>query len=138
MTIDDLIAEFDDLGDWESRCDYLIDMGYDLAEMPEDLKTEENRVHGCQSNVWMDAKFSDDESRTIELVADSDAMIVKGLLAVVVLTYNGRTAQEILDTNIENIFARLGLNRHLGMARRNGLAGMVKRVRALAANALAR
>lgn len=137
MSIEDLIAEFEDLGDWESRCDYLIDLGGELPSMPEDLKTEENRVHGCQSNVWMVAKVSEDAERTIELTADSDAMIVKGLLAVILLAYNGRTARQILETDIQAIFAKLGLNRHLGMARRNGLAGMVKRVRAFAAEALA-
>lgn len=137
MTIEDLIAEFEELGDWESRCDYLIDMGGDLPEMPDELKTEANRVHGCQSNVWIVAKVGGGADRVIELVADSDAMIVKGLLAVVLLAYNGRSAREILDTDIQAIFAKLGLNRHLGMARRNGLAGMVKRVRAFAAEALA-
>ncbi len=137
MTLEDLIEEFDDLGDWESKCEYLMEMGDDLPEMPAELKNEETRVHGCQSNVWMAAEVSEDGDRTIELTADSDAKIVKGLVAVVLLAYSGRTAREILDTNIESIFARLGLTKHLSMARRNGLAGMVKRVRAIAVAALA-
>lgn len=135
MTLDDLIEEFDELGDWESKCEYLMDLGDDLPEMSPEMKSEDNRVHGCQSNVWMAAEFAGDGS--IELIADSDAKIVKGLVAVVLLAYSGHTAQEILDTNIEAIFTRLGLNRHLSMARRNGLSGMVKRVRNIAMSALA-
>lgn len=135
MTLDDLIEEFDELGDWESKCEYLMDLGDDLPEMSPEMKSEDNRVHGCQSNVWMAAEFTGDGS--IELIADSDAKIVKGLVAVVLLAYSGHTAQEILDTNIEAIFTRLGLNRHLSMARRNGLSGMVKRVRNIAMTALA-
>ncbi len=135
MTLDDLIEEFDELGDWESKCEYLMDLGDDLPEITPELKSEDNRVHGCQSNVWMAAEFSDDGS--IDLIADSDAKIVKGLVAVVLLAYSGHTAQKILDTNIEAIFTRLGLNRHLSMARRNGLSGMVKRVRNIAMSALA-
>ena len=77
MTIEELIAEFDDLGDWESKCEYLIDMGDDVPDMPEALKTDDNKVHGCQSNVWMTAKVCNDAARTVELLADSDAKIVK-------------------------------------------------------------
>jgi len=136
MTLEDLIEEFDDLGDWESKCEYLMDLGDDLPEMPLESKNEETRVHGCQSNVWMAAEISDQPERTIELMADSDAKIVKGLVAVVLLAYSGKPAREILDTNIEAIFTRLGLNKHLSMARRNGLSGMVKRVRNIALTAL--
>ena len=130
MTLEDLIHEFDELGDWESKCEFLMDLGDDLPEMPTELKNESNRVHGCQSNVWMAAEVGVD--RTIELTADSDAKIVKGLVAVVLMAYSGRTAEEILATNIESIFSRLGLLKHLSMARRSGLSGMVKRVRSIA------
>ena len=138
MTIDELIEEFDDLGDWGDQCEVLIDMGRELPDMPAELKTEKSKVHGCQSNVWMVANVSDDESRTIELIADSDAMIVRGLLTVILMVYSGKTAQEIHDTDIKGIFSRLGLDRHLSTARRNGLGGMVNRVQSIAQDALAR
>lgn len=137
MTIDELIEEFDDLGDWADQCEVLIDMGRELPLMDESLKTDQTKVHGCQSNVWMVATLSDDASPVIELIADSDAMIVKGLLCVILLAFSGRTPQEILDVDIEGIFRRLGLDRHLSTARKNGLAGMVKRVRQIAAEAAA-
>lgn len=134
MTIDELIEEFDDLGDWADQCEVLIDMGRDdLSPMVDDLKTEANRVHGCQSNVWMVARQA--ETGRIELTADSDAMIVRGLLCIILMVYSGRTPQEILDTDITAIFDRLGLDRHLSSARKNGLSGMVQRVRAYAAKA---
>lgn len=137
MTIDELIEEFDDLGDWADQCEVLIDMGRELPPMDDSLKTEQTRVHGCQSNVWMVATLSDGAEPVVELIADSDAMIVRGLLSVILMAYSGRTPQEILATDIEAIFGRLGLDRHLSTARRNGLAGMVKRVRQIAAEAAA-
>ena len=137
MTIEELIEEFADLGDWADQCEVLIDMGRELPDMPDALKTEDTKVHGCQSNVWMVASVSDDESRTIELTADSDAMIVRGLLTVIMMIYSGRTAQEIHDTDIKAIFSRLGLDRHLSTARKNGLGGMVNRVQTIAKEALA-
>jgi cysteine desulfuration protein SufE len=137
MTIEELIEEFDDLGDWADQCEILIDMGRELPDMPTELKSEQTKVHGCQSNVWMVASVSEDESRTIELIADSDAMIVRGLLTVIMMVYSGRTAQEIHDTDIKAIFSRLGLDRHLSTARKNGLGGMVNRVQTIARDALA-
>jgi cysteine desulfuration protein SufE len=132
MTIDELIEEFDDLGDWEAQCDLLIDLGFELPPFPADEKTEANRVHGCQSMVWLIANVTQDGEPTIELLADSDAMIVKGLITVLLAAFSGRGPQEILDTDIEGIFTRLGLDRHLSSARKNGLYGMVKRIRAIA------
>lgn len=132
MDIEELIEEFDDLGDWADQCEVLIDMGRDLPDMAAELKTDESKVHGCQSNVWMVAEVSECVPPTIELTADSDAMIVRGLLSVILLIYSGRTPREILDTDIQGIFQRLGLDRHLSSARKNGLAGMVNRVRNIA------
>ena len=136
MTIEELIEEFDDLGDWADQCEVLIDMGRELSDMPVELKTERTKVHGCQSNVWLVASVSDDESCTIELIADSDAMIVRGLLTVILMVYSGRTAQEIHDTDIKAIFSQLGLDRHLSTARKNGLGGMVNRVQTITRKAL--
>lgn len=133
MNLDDLIQEFDDLGDWADQCELLIDIGRDLPPFPEEFRTEENKVHGCQSNVWMVADVSESDPPRIELRADSDAMLVKGLLTIILMTYSGRTADEILGIDVQRIFQRLGLHRHLSTARKNGLAGMVKRVREIAA-----
>jgi cysteine desulfuration protein SufE len=131
-TIPELIETFDALGDWEAQCDYLIDLGYEIPEFPKSARIEANRVHGCQSNVWLITEIKPGDPPMIEIQADSDSMIVRGLIAVLLLAYSGKTAQEILETDIQQIFARLGLNRQLSSARRNGLAGMVQRVRSLA------
>jgi cysteine desulfuration protein SufE len=131
-TIPELIETFEALGDWEAQCDYLIDLGYEIPEFPKSARIEANRVHGCQSNVWLITEIKPGDPPVIEIQADSDSMIVRGLIAVLLLAYSGKTAQEILETDIQQIFARLGLNRQLSSARRNGLAGMVQRVRSLA------
>jgi cysteine desulfuration protein SufE len=131
-TIPELIETFDALGDWEAQCDYLIDLGYEVPDFPEAARTEANRVHGCQSNVWLITETKPGDPPAIEIQADSDSMIVRGLIAVLLLAYSGKSAQEILQTDIQQIFARLGLNRQLSSARRNGLAGMVQRIRSIA------
>jgi cysteine desulfuration protein SufE len=131
-TIPELIETFDALSDWESQCDYLIDLGYEIPEFPESARINANRVHGCQSNVWLVAEIKKSDPPVIEIVADSDSMIVRGLIAVLLMAYSGHTAEEILQTDIRQIFARLGLNRQLSSARRNGLDGMVKRIKGIA------
>lgn len=136
LTVPELIEEFDDLGDWEARCDYLIDLGFELPDFPPEAKSEPNRVHGCQSNVWLIADVKPGEPPTVEILADSDAMIVRGLIAVLLTIYSGRTPQEILATDVHDIFSRLGLDRHLSTARKNGLMGMVKRIQAIAQHAV--
>lgn len=129
MTIEDLLEEFQGLESWEDRCDYLIDLGFDLPEFPEEAKTEQNRVHGCQSNVWMLLNPSADDPQVVEIVADSDAIIVRGLIAVLLAMYAGKSPDEILAADVRKVFAELGLDRHLSPMRKNGLNGMVKRIR---------
>jgi len=136
VTIEEIVDDFEALGDWEARCDYLIDLGFDLPDFPEQEKTEENRVHGCQSNVWMAADVKGNGQPTIELRAVSDAMIVRGLIAILLAVYSGRTAKEILETDIQGLFSTLELDRHLSTARRNGLMGMVQRIRGIAYQAV--
>lgn len=138
MTIPELIETFDALGDWESQCDFLIDLGRELPKFPEAARTEANKVRGCQSNVWLVADIKKSDPPIIEIAADSDAMIVRGLIAVLLMAYSGRTAEEILQTDIRQIFSRLGLNRQLSSARRNGLEGMVKRIKGIAEEAAKR
>ena len=134
MTIEELLEEFEELLDWEEQCDFLIDLGFELPEFPTDYKSEANIVHGCQSLVWLVAEPVDEDGvTTIKIQADSDAMIVKGLIAVLLATYSGKTPQQILETDIEGQFERMGLNQHLSSTRRNGLHGMVQRIRNFAA-----
>ena len=135
MTIDELFEEFEELGDWEDQCDYLIDLGFELPKLPEAAMIEENKVHGCQSNVWLVAHVSGDQPAKIEIVANSDAIIVNGLIAVLLAMYSGKTADEILAIDAREVFGRLGLERHLSSQRRNGLFGMVERIRDIAAQA---
>lgn len=140
MSLDQLYSEFDQLEDWEERCDYLIDLGHQLPVMAPEARTEENRVHGCQSHVWLVSlpeTGKPGEQPHVHFQAFSDALIVSGLIVVVTLMYNGKSAQEILDLDPRVVFKRLDLDRQLSSARRNGLSGMVQRIRKLASAALA-
>lgn len=139
LTVEDLVDEFEFLGSWEDRCEYLIDLGFELPDMPEGEKTELNKVRGCQSNVWMTVRpVADEAGQTrLDIHADSDAMIVKGLIAVLLTVYNGKTPREAIETDVAEIFTKLSLDRHLSSARKNGLAGMVKRIREEARQAAA-
>ena len=133
----ELIHEFEELGDWDDQCDYLIDLGYDLPQLPDDAKTEENRVHGCQSNVWLVPEVIPGDPPLVKFVANSDAIIVNGLIAVLMIMYSGQPADEILKLDPREVFGKLGLERQLSSQRRNGLFGMVERVRQIAVESLA-
>ena len=137
VSIEELFAEFEELGDWDAQCDYLIDLGHELPKLPESAKIEANRVHGCQSNVWLVAELREEPETglRVEFVANSDAIIVNGLIAVLMAMYNGRSPQVILETDPRAIFVKLGLERQLSPQRRNGLFGMVERIRRIAAEA---
>lgn len=135
LTIEELYEEFADLPDWDERCDYLIDLGFNLPRLPEEAKIEDNRVHGCQSNVWLVANVSSSNPPIVEFLANSDAVIVNGLIAVLMALYSGKTPQEIVSVDAQEVFGKLGLERHLSSQRRNGLYSMVQRVRQLAVQA---
>lgn len=129
ITIDELLEEFDFLGDWEERCDFLIDLGFELPPMPDTEKTEANRVHGCQSMVWLTTDLQESEGRKVlRINADSDALIVKGLIAVLLAIYQNRTPDEVLKIDVKEYFSRLQLDKYLSTQRKNGLMGMVERV----------
>jgi len=131
MNIEEIVDNFSLFDDWEDRYRYLIDLGGRLTPMDEALKTEETRVRGCMSQVWMVLRW--DENQRLSLLADSDAQIVKGLIAVLIAIFQGRTVPEIESINIDNIFSKLGLDQHLSPNRRNGFYAMVERVRAFTA-----
>jgi cysteine desulfuration protein SufE len=130
MSIDELAESFELLGDWESRYGYLIDLGKQLPPMNEADKCEANKVHGCQAQVWM--KFAPGNDGRIDIVADSDSFIVRGLIAVLLMIYSGRAADEILNTDGQAALEQLQLAAHLSPTRKNGLFAMVKRIRELA------
>ena len=129
----ELIDNFTFLDDWEDRFRYLIDLGRKLEPMDESLKTEETKVRGCTSQVWIVDQVRPGPPPTLHFVADSDAHIVKGLIAVLLSIYDGRTPAEILAVDIKQAIGQLGFEQHLSPNRANGLYSMVERIRALAA-----
>ncbi len=135
ITLDEIIEEFEALGDWEAQCEYLIELGFELPKLPPELKTDENKVRGCQSNVWMACRLKPGNPPTVEIRAESDAMLVNGLIAIILALYSGKSPQEVLQTDARAVFEKLGLERHLSSARRNGLYGMVAKIRDFAARA---
>ncbi len=130
--IEELIDNFSFLDDWEDRFRYLIDLGRKLDPMDEALKTEETKVRGCTSQVWIVDEVRPGPPATLHFIADSDAHIVKGLIAVLLEIYDGRTPQEILAVDIKEAISRLGFEQQLSPNRANGLYSMVERIRALA------
>jgi len=126
MDIAELIENFELLEDWEDKYRYLIDLGAKLPPLNDKYKTEEWKVLGCQSQVWLVPAFSDGK---ISFMGDSDAAIVKGLITVVLSIFNHRTPEEIKKIEVAGIFAKLGLEEHLSPSRRNGLNSMVEKIK---------
>lgn len=124
---------FELLGAWEDRYRYLIDLGRELPPMPESEKTDANKVRGCMSQVWLQVEPQTNGETRYVFRGDSDAHIVKGLIAVLFAAYSGKTAREIGEVDIHAEFEKLGLSNHLSMNRRNGFFAMVERIRQLAA-----
>jgi cysteine desulfuration protein SufE len=131
--IDEILEAFELLEDWNERYRYLIELGKSLPALRPEEHSKEHKVDGCMSQVWLVADRTEGSPPRLVLRADSDAFIVKGLIAVVLALFSHRTAAEIRETDPEAAFAQLGLAGHLSMGRRNGLESMVKRVKALAA-----
>lgn len=126
--IDEIKETFALLDNWEDRYAYLIDLGRNLPVFPENYKNEYNIVKGCTSQVWM---VLTKEGDRIHIQADSDAHIVKGLIAIVIATYDGQAVSQISNINMEQIFTDLGLSDHLSPNRRNGFFAMVERVKTI-------
>ena len=129
-----IAEEFAFFGDWTERYQYLIDLGRQLPVFPDERKTEENRVHGCQSMVWLVP--SGDASR-MHFDAASDSAIVSGLIALVLRVYSDRSAEDIVATE-PTFIEQIGLAKHLSPTRSNGLAAMLTKLKAYAAEALAK
>lgn len=131
MTIPDFQTIKDDLAfidDWEERFSYILDLGKKLPLIDDAKKTEEYIVRGCLSQVWVDIVVSTDNPPVIHFTADSDALIVKGLLALVSSLFNGKPAIEIISVDPKKEFADIGLDRHLTPNRQNGLFSVVGRI----------
>lgn len=128
----DLLSDFEILDDWEDRYKYVIELGGHLPEFSEDHRTAENKVQGCASQVWLNTVAEED--RTLTFTGDSDALIVKGLIAVLLSIYSGKKADEILDIDAKDVLGKLGLQEHLTSQRSNGLFSMVERIRKDAEN----
>jgi cysteine desulfuration protein SufE len=137
----DIRSDFAVLDDWEDRYRYVIELGRTLKPLPEDLRSDANKVRGCASQVWL-ATSVEPSNRTgaahMTLQGDSDAHIVRGLIAILFAIYDDHTAEEIRAMDPEAIFAELGLKEHLTPQRSNGLASMVARIRADATAAIQR
>jgi cysteine desulfuration protein SufE len=128
--IEDIIADFDLLGDWEERYRYIIDLGRHLPALPDADRTEQNRVRGCASQVWLSTRREvSPQGAILHFTGDSDALIVRGLVAIALALFDGKTAPEILATDAEAVFDRLDLRAHLTSQRSNGLRSLVTRIK---------
>ena len=125
---DEIIEEFEELDDWMDRYQMLIDIAGDLEPLDDRYKTEQNLIDGCQSRVWVQCDYRDGR---MWLQAESDALIVKGIIALLIRVLNGQTPQDILDADLYFI-DRIGLREHLSPTRSNGLLAMIKQIRAYA------
>ncbi len=131
-SFEDIAADFEFLDDWEDRYRYIIELGKELKPFPEDARTEANKVHGCVSQVWLLPRGERNEAGepVLRLDADSDALIVRGLVAILLAMVSGRPAREIVDMDIKGRLENLGLQEHLTPQRANGLTAMIERIKA--------
>ena len=138
MTLDDIRADFALLDDWEDKYRYVIELGRELLAFGETNRTPENKVRGCVSQVWLATRWpaGPGGAPVLEMQGDSDAHIVRGLVAILMTLFAGRTAEEVIGTDARAVFGELGLSDHLTSQRSNGLNSMVQRIRADAEAAL--
>lgn len=136
-TLETIRDDFAFLDDWEERYRYIIDLGNDLPPFPEEARDAAHKVQGCVSQVWLVTHSSREPDPVLTFDGDSDAHIVRGLVAIMLALFSGRHASEILDIDAEGIMSQLGLDEHLTPQRANGLRSMVKRIRRDAEESLA-
>lgn len=132
-TTDDILEDLEFFDSWEERYKYIIDLGKALPAFPDELHTPERLVKGCQSNVWLEIAG---DKEHIEFLVDSDAVIVKGLLVLVLAAYNNKSPQDIVSFDIDDYFKKLDLERHISPTRGNGLKAIVSRINNIATAAL--
>jgi cysteine desulfuration protein SufE len=126
MNLDEIVDVFDILGDWEQRYQYLVELGEKLPPMPEELKTEDNKVKGCMSQVWVHAYRDSETPKRIHFHGDCDTSIIKGVLALLIQLLDGRTAEEIQNLDVDEFFTRLKLDEHLSPNRHFGIYALVE------------
>jgi len=136
-SFDEIIADFELLDDWEDRYRYVIELGRKLQPLPESARTAANKVQGCVSQVWLATNVDRDNLVRLSFLGDSDAHIVRGLIAILFALYSGQTADAILGIDANAILGRLHLKEHLTPQRSNGLVAMVERIRKDAREAIA-
>jgi cysteine desulfuration protein SufE len=133
-TIDEIAADFEFLGDWDERYRYIIELGRHLQPLPDAERTEANKVRGCASQVWLWTRTETvDGHPVLRFAGDSDALIVRGLVAIAIVLFDNKTPEEIAATDAEAVFSRLELREHLTAQRSNGLRSLVNRIKAEAA-----
>ncbi len=131
MAIEQILEDFEMIEDWEDKYRYIIELGRELPPMSEEMHSEANKVHGCVSQVWLHTTVGEaaaDGSPVLHFLGDSDAHIVRGLVAILLQVYSGKSADEIIATDGLAILQSIGLQDHLTPQRSNGLASMVRRV----------
>ena len=138
VNFDEIVADFELLEDWEDRYRYVIELGRKLQPLPEAERNDINKVQGCVSQVWLATTVKpDSRAPRLSFIGDSDAHIVRGLVALLISLYSGKTAAEALSTDALGLFKELGLSEHLTPQRSNGVRSMVERIRRDAHMALA-
>jgi cysteine desulfuration protein SufE len=131
-TLDDLLEDFGLFDDRRERLQYVLELGDQVEGLPDEMKTEENRVQGCLSNVWMVADIDPGPPPVLEFRADSDSHVVRGLIAILLMLCSGRTPQEIHAMDLSDVFQRLKLAEGSLRSRSNGFHQMIKRIQRLA------
>ena len=129
-----ILSEFDDFEDWQEKYEYIIELGFDLQPLAAEHKVEAKRIMGCQSNVWLNPRY-DSAQHLMFYDADSEAMIVKGLVSLLIEVLSGQPPEDIVSAQLD-FLAHLGLDKHLSSTRSNGLAAMVRKMKQHAAEHL--
>ena len=121
-----IISDFESFSVWEDKYRFLIDMGQDLESLSNDLKIDKNLIRGCQSKVWLVCCYND---KKLYFYGDSEALITKGIVSLIIKLYSGRSAKNILEGNLEETLSTIGLSDHLSMQRANGLLMMINSIK---------
>lgn len=135
--INTIIEDFEFLDEWEDKYRYVIELGKTLPDFPDAARTSENKVNGCVSQVWLDSSITSDGEQIVHFDGDSDAHIVRGLVAIMIAAMSDRPARDIAEFDAEALLSKLGLDSHLTPQRSNGLRAMVTRMKNIASAALA-
>jgi len=136
-SLQSIIEDFELLDDWEDKYRYVIELGRELPDMPEAEKTDANKVNGCVSQVWLVAETENGDGKTVTFRGDSDAHIVRGLVAIMISALSGQPAEEVVGYDAEGLFRQIGLDSHLTPQRSNGLRAMVDRMKTEASGRIA-